>query len=155
MPSCKYVIAALGLLLGLTSSASAGHTCHACYGYHSVHRFGWQCNANLEIRIPCCLDSTCDMYQHHAYYPECHGSYYFRPYNWEHYAQDTALGLGLEHAAPYSEDSLHELKPTVIPPQPVIHVRRQRLPNVEDLIRKPMAVVPQAPALPKPPEPAK
>ena len=26
--------------------------------------------------------STCDMYQHHAYFPEAHGYYFFRPYNY-------------------------------------------------------------------------
>ena len=27
----------------------------------------------------CC---ACEMPQHHSYYPEMHGYYYFRPYNW-------------------------------------------------------------------------
>lgn len=146
------LVIVLGIVAGSNGTANAGHLWHSfgvcqqscescpdcpnwCHGYGCY----WSCHV-------ACLDSTCDMYPHYAYYPECHGSYYFRPYNWEHYAQDTALMLGLGHAAPYSEDGFHELKPVVVPEQPVIQVRHQKLPNIEDLLRKPATLPPPPPS---------
>ena len=121
------------------------------YGYRSIHRYGWECRGNCEIRIPICIDSTCDMYQHHAYYPECHGHYYFRPYNWEHYSRDMAFLLGVGQVAPYSEDGQAELKPTTVPEQPLIQTRRVKLPNLEELMKKPTPALPLPvlPPLPK------
>jgi hypothetical protein len=87
------------------------------------------------------------MYPHYAYYPENHGHYYFQPYNWEHYSRDMAFLLGVGHVAPYSEEGLHELKPTTVPEQPLIHVRREKLPNLEDLLK------PQSPEFPTPATP--
>ena len=141
----------LGLVFGTTGAANAGEFWHSCYVFKNTCESCQQCpNVCHSGGVGCqlcwhvaCLDSTCDMYPHYAYYPECHGSYYFRPYNWEHYAQDTALGLGLGPAAPYSEESFHELMPSTIPEQPLIRVRRPKLPNVEGLLRKPE--VPPAP----------
>lgn len=82
------------------------------------------------------MDSTCDMYPHYAYYPENHGYYYYRPYNWEHYGQDTPRMLGLGYAAPYSEDGFRELKPTAVVQQPVLAPRRKSLPKLEELLQK-------------------
>lgn len=146
-------VVVLGLMLGLNGTAQAGHcwhsfslfkqSCESCQHCPNVcHTYG--CHWSLSVA---CLDSTCDMYPHYAYYPECHGSYYFRPYNWEHYAQDTAFMLGMGQPAPYSEDGFHELKPVTIPEQPVIKVRHARLPNIEAMLRKPAT-------LPSPPTPA-
>lgn len=140
----------LGIVFGMSATADAGHlwhsfcackqTCESCPQCPNVcHSYG--CQMSLHIA---CLDSTCDMYPHYAYAPECHGSYYFRPYNWEHYCQDTALMLGLGHAAPYSEDGHHELKPTTFPEQPLVKVRHPKLPNLEALLQKP-AVLPAPP----------
>lgn len=145
-------VVALGLAFGDTSSASAGHwwhsfccykqTCDSCQECPNVcHTVG--CHMCLRVA---CLDSTCDMYQHYPYYPECHGSYYFRPYNWEHYAQDTSLMLGMGHVAPYSEDGLHELKPVSVSEQPLIKVRQPKLPSIE-------AILADSATLPPPPRP--
>lgn len=147
----------LGIVFGMTGTAQAGHlyhsfscrkqTCESCPQCPNVcHRVG--CQMSLCIA---CLDSTCDMCQHYAYYPECHGSYYFRPYNWEQYSQDMALMLGVGHAAPYSVDGMAELKPVSVPEQPVVQVRHPKLPNIEDILRKPAEV--KLPPLP--PSPAK
>ncbi len=151
----------LGLVFGMTEAANAGdlwhsfslrkQTCESCPQYPSVsHSVG--CHVSLSVA---CLDSTCDMYQHYAYYPECHGSYYFRPYNWEHYYQDMSEMLGVGHMAPYSVDGMAELKPVSIPEQPVIKVRHQKLPNIEDLLRGPMVLPssPQPVGLPFPTQP--
>lgn len=46
--------------------------------------------------------STCNLYPHYAYYPECHGRYYFRPYTWVHIAQDRIAFPGIDQAMPYS-----------------------------------------------------
>jgi len=131
-----------GIVLGTSDTANAGHlwhsfsvckqTCDSCPTCpNACHSIGCQMSLHLA-----CLDSTCDMYPHYAYYPECHGSYYFRPYNWEHYAQDTAFMLGLGHAAPYSVDGMADLKPTTIPEQPIIRVRHKKLPNLEAMLVK-------------------
>ena len=140
----------LSVAFGMSETAQAGHLWHSfsvckqtnesCQHCPNVcHSYACQMVLHLG-----CLDSTCDMYQHHAYYPECHGSYYFRPYNWENYAQDTALMLGLGHPAPYSEEGFRELKPTTIPEQPVIKVRHKKLPNLEALLVK-QAILPPVP----------
>ena len=152
----------LGIVFGMTGTANAGHwyhsfccrkqTCQSCQECPNVcHSVG--CQFSLSYA---CLDSTCDMYQHYAYYPECHGSYYFRPYNWEQYSQDMQLMLGVGHAAPYSVDGMAELKPVSVPEQPVIQVRHPKLQNIEDILRKPEALtIPPRPAtLPPPPSPA-
>lgn len=138
----------LGFVFGLTETTIAGDFFHSfCFSkqhFDSSQQcpsVGHSVGCHMAWRVAC-LDSTCDMYPHYAYYPECHGPYYFRPYNWEHYAQDTALMLGVGHAAPYSEDGLQELKPVAIPRQTVIQVRYQKLPNIEDLLRNPMTLPP-------------
>lgn len=54
-----------------------------------------------------CEESTCDMYQHHAYYPMLHGYYYFRPYNYQNVVEQKSLGPGLgeKYVAPYQTTS--------------------------------------------------
>lgn len=157
------LVLTLGVVGGLANSANAGHvshsccanqtscdqTCfrceqgcdHSCYGCqpgcdYSCDQCCKDCWLRRHLRLHF-LDSTCDMHPHYAYYPENHGNYYYRPYNWEHYAQDTPRLLGLGYAAPYSEDGFRELKPTTVIEQPVLNPsRRKSLPNLEELLRK-------------------
>ncbi len=143
----------LGILFGTTGTANAGQWYQSFFCRKQISESSQEC-PNVSHSVGCqmslgyaFLDSTCDMYPHYAYYPECHGSYYFRPYNWEHYFQDTALMLGAGHAAPYSVDGMAELKPVSAPDQPVIRVRHRKLPNIEVLLQEPSA-------LPAPPQPA-
>ena len=71
------------------------------------------------------------MYQHYAYYPEMHGYYYFRPYNWTHLAehQQIATEWGEDPRNPYANtlfDQVYadyfaengEAAETPVPPEP-------------------------------------
>lgn len=153
---------AVCIIAGLANSARAAHISDSCgtnqtcgdqtrFGCEaSCDRAWFGCQAGCDYSCDhCCkdcwlhrhlrlhfLDSTCDMHSHYAYYPENHGYYYYRPYNWEHYGQDTPRMLGLGFAAPYSEDGLRELKSTVVIEQPVLAPRRKSLPKLEDLLQK-------------------
>lgn len=42
------------------------------------------------------------MYPHMPYFPEVHGYYYFRPYNWVHYDQHRQALPGVDWKFPYS-----------------------------------------------------
>ena len=124
---------------GFGGEASCEPVCYGCQPGcdDSCDRCCKDCWLRRHLRLHF-LDSTCDMYPHYAYYPENHGSYYYRPYNWEHYAQDTPRMLGLGYAAPYAEDGFRELKPTAVITQPTVPPRRSKnsLPDLEDLLRK-------------------
>ena len=158
------VVLALCFMVGLANSANAGHISHSCCANQtSCDHTCYECEASCDCACnpcqpgcddscdQCCkdcwlrrhlrlhfLDSTCDMHPHYAYYPENHGYYYYRPYNWEHYAQDTPRMLGLGQAAPYSEDGFRELKPTTVIEQPAVLTRRNKksLPTLEELLQK-------------------
>ena len=147
----KHLFLGLCLIGGASEGVTAGQLSAECCGSgvncdHSCFACQPSCDHSCFLSRKCAclkhclqthfLDSTCDMYQHYPYFPENHGYYYFRPYNWEHYSQDTPRLLGLGYAAPYAEDGFRELKPTTVVAQPVIHTRRSALPNLEDLLRK-------------------
>lgn len=123
----------------LGGEASCDQVCYVCQPGcdDSCDRCCKDCWLRRHLRLHF-LDSTCDMYPHYAYCPENHGSYYYKPYNWEHYAQDTSRMLGLSYAVPYAEDGFRELKPTTIIAQPTVPPRRSKnpLPDLEDLLRK-------------------
>ena len=74
--------------------------CQTCTGGGSCHR----CNAATCSNARSCWRSSCDMFQHHAYYPIDHGYYYFRPYNYMnvlcHVNLATTLGEDPRH--PYA-----------------------------------------------------
>ena len=140
------------LVGGIANSASAGHISHLCCVNQTIcDQTCFACEPSCEHfcnqRRRCCvsrwcqlhcLDSTCDMHPHYAYDPENHGYYYFRPYNWQHYAEDTSRMLGMGYAAPYSENGFRELKPATLVQQPVLIPPRSKksLPDLEDLLRK-------------------
>ncbi len=50
--------------------------------------------------------STCNMMQHHAYFPAMHGYYYFRPYHHAHIAeqQQSVAGWGGDPRNPYANE---------------------------------------------------
>ena len=51
-----------------------------------------------------CKHSTCNLYPHYPYFPQCHGYYYFRPYNWVHIEQHRLTIPGENLQNPYSND---------------------------------------------------
>jgi len=51
-----------------------------------------------------CWHNTCNMPQHHRYFPQSHGNYYFRPYNYHtiRFHQDVVTRYGGDRRNPYS-----------------------------------------------------
>ncbi|MDA1017429.1 MAG: hypothetical protein O3A00_23605 [Planctomycetota bacterium] len=56
-----------------------------------------------------CRHSTCTLYPHYAYFPECHGYYYFTPYNWVHIDQHRMTIPGQDFKNPYSNAVFDQL----------------------------------------------
>lgn len=90
--------------------------------------------------------STCDMPPHFAYYPQYHGYYYFRPYNWEHVWMHQTLApmLGEAPHTPYATTAFEpiyaQLPPEALPDRqtlPLTPGLEHRLPSLEDLLRAP------------------
>lgn len=93
---------------------------------------------------PCSCHSTCDMYPHYWYYPEHHGYYYFRPYNYTHIFEHQAIVArwGGDPRNPYSHELFHRLyssygveAPTLF--EPSLHTFRPGLPNLEEMVKRP------------------
>lgn len=86
--------------------------------------------------------STGDMYQHHAYFPECHGYYYFRPYNWVHIDQHRSAFPTSDMKYPYSnavfDDIAHRFElaghSVGVADSDVIRARNSRLPGMEAIL---------------------
>ena len=84
------------------------------------------------------------MYPHYAYYPQDHGYYYFRPYNWMHVQQHAGqvMMMGGDPANPYSTamfDSIYEgfyaeNPPLEEPPAGSVEPIGSSLPLLEDLL---------------------
>ena len=49
------------------------------------------------------------MYPHYPYFPECHGYYYFRPYNWIHIDRHRLTIPGEDFKDPYSNKVFDQL----------------------------------------------
>jgi hypothetical protein len=137
---------------GFGSSGVCGADASGCSlcGKHRCHRnclskcahHGWGI-----ARHGCCkrhcLHSTCDMYPHYAYFPEHHGYYYFRPYNYMHIFehQQQVLQLGGDPRNPYSVSMfapLHrefeERVPRIHEPEERVRLQEPPLPQLEDLL---------------------
>jgi len=112
-------------------------------GYGSGHQ-GNHCG-KMHKKHWCCIHSTGDMYPHFPYYPEHHGYYYFRPYNYTNVLlhQSQGLQLGVNPGNPYSVSMLNPLFEQFaltnisrdddydrLPPQ------RDSLPKLEDLLER-------------------
>lgn len=93
----------------------------------------------------CRVWTTGDMYQHYAYYPAHHGTYYFRPYNYTNILQhkEQIVMLGGERQHPYSVamfDGFYEHYYSTNPKIEIFQVEKadlpgaSRLPNLEDLL---------------------
>jgi hypothetical protein len=87
--------------------------------------------------------TTSDLYPHFAYFPEEHGYYSFRPYNWLHIEQAKSAFPGIDPKAPFSNKFITEVQDEFIKtngPGPLAlgsdQARdiRVRLPNVEDIL---------------------
>ncbi len=79
-----------------------------------------------------------DLHGHYPYYPEYHGYYYFRPYNYEHVLQASAFAaqIGGDPTAPYSVEFLKDAFPLASPePLPLRNnSTKPQLPLLEDLL---------------------
>lgn len=86
-----------------------------------------------------CKHSTCDMYPHYAYFPKCHGYYYFRPYNWVHIDQHRLTIPGENFKNPYSNaafDRLYAGKDNLgVVDSDRLEPVHERLPMLEDLLK--------------------
>lgn len=67
----------------VTQGCASLGLCDPCahHGFGICHHSCFSCLRKLH--------STCDMYPHYPYFPEHHGYYYFRPYNFAHIFQHT------------------------------------------------------------------
>lgn len=84
------------------------------------------------------------MYPHYAYYPEHHGYYYFRPYNYmnvfDHIEKSMQMGGSPWH--PYSVSMFADIPHPAVPldptalgsEEPAVNPTRVRLPILEDLL---------------------
>lgn len=97
--------------------------------------------------------STCDMPQHHPYFPPMHGYYYFRPYHPSHvrWQQEFVASYGGDRRNPYSNDIFKVVyaefaatqgevtqEPATSPGSPVLPT-----PLVPSTPRRPLNVLPQ------------
>jgi hypothetical protein len=88
--------------------------------------------------------TTGDMFPHYAYYPQHHGYYYFRPYNWMHVLEHQAriVAMGGDSRNPYSvaifdpiyEDFEQRFPQILEPPAGSVQPLGSGLPNLEDLM---------------------
>lgn len=112
-------------------SYCCGNWCGSCWG---CPRHCW--SKQIEW-------TTSDLYPHFAYYPEDHGYYSFRPYNWVHIEQAKSAFPGIDQTAPYSNKFLTGIELEFIRtngPGPLAtnsdqaRDLREHLPNVEDIL---------------------
>jgi hypothetical protein len=92
----------------------------------------------------CKAHTTGDMYPHYAYFPQHHGMYYFRPYNYTtvYEQQAQVMSMGGNPQNPYSVamfdaiyEQYHEQFPEEFdPPAGSIMPFGSDLPNLEDLL---------------------
>ena len=88
--------------------------------------------------------TTGDMYPHYAYFPQDHGTYYFRPYNYTNVLEQQAqiMSMGGDPLNPYSVsmfDDIYEqyyaqFPPESDPPAGTVEPFGSSLPNLEDLL---------------------
>lgn len=124
---------------GCDSSGCYGRGfCHPCahHGFGICHH-SW---------CKCCrfLHSTCDMYPHYPYFPEHHGYYYFRPYNFMHIFRHTEEAITIQ-GSPWHPYSIAIFDTIPIPVGPdvleeigkeeyMLRPLHQTLPKLEDLL---------------------
>lgn len=118
---------------GVSHCESWSH-CHSGDCGEGCHRIKW-----------CHFHTTGDLYPHYAYYPEHHGYYYFRPYNYTTLLQQQqqAVQLGASPINPYSVSMLDPLMAEFARRYPVeqesyelVRPQRQALPNLESILNK-------------------
>jgi hypothetical protein len=90
--------------------------------------------------------TTGDMYPHYAYYPQDHGYFYFRPYNYmnvyNHMGQVTSLGgdprnpYSVAMFDPIYEDFYQQYPRVIEPPAGSVRPFGSSLPNLEDLLQQ-------------------
>lgn len=149
-----------GPAAGCSHSASWGHS-----GYGPAVASGCYCSSGHcrcgRDDCPCGCDDGCfdrcrnrcawskahttgDMYPHFPYYPQDHGYYYFRPYNYMHVHEQAgqAMSMGIDPGNPYSNsifDSIYEgyyaqNPPAADPPLGSVEPIGSSLPMLEDLL---------------------
>lgn len=117
-----------------TSHCESWNHCHSGACGHGCKHMKW-----------CHFHTTGDMYPHYAYYPEHHGYYYFRPYNYTTLLeqQHKAVQLGASPINPYSVTMLDPLMAEFARRYPVkedsyeqVLPQRESLPTLESLLNK-------------------
>jgi len=108
--SCGIEVPACGQPI-MDCTGSCGHG-HCRYG-HCGHGHCGNCHDCCLRRMHyyCHFHTTGDMYPHFPYYPEHHGYYYFRPYNYTNVLKHRVQGLqlGVNPGNPYSVSMLDPL----------------------------------------------
>ncbi|MHC4876852.1 MAG: hypothetical protein ACYTGL_10165 [Planctomycetota bacterium] len=108
-----------------------GNWCGSCWG---CPRHCW----SKEIEW-----TTSDLYQHHWYFPEKHGYYSFRPYNWTHFEWARSAFPHIDQKAPFSNRFLTDVQAEFVKTNghgPLAansdqaRDLRDHLPNVEDIL---------------------
>lgn len=91
-----------------------GHVDCCAPGIHKRKRNGKICW--------CRYWTTGDMHQHYAYYPQYHGHYYFRPYNYTTVLEQKELivAMGGDHSRPYSVEMFDNIYSDYYASNPII-----------------------------------
>lgn len=137
----------------VSCAAAASYGCGQSYGTGPyVCHDGCPCSCGEQSCCDRCKNrcawrrahTTGDMYPHYAYFPEHHGYYYFRPYNWMHVLEHQAriVGMGGDSRNPYSvamfdviyQDFEQRFPRIIDPPAGSIRPLGSHLPNLEDLL---------------------
>ncbi|HWL07831.1 MAG TPA: hypothetical protein VNQ76_05485 [Planctomicrobium sp.] len=137
-PECVAPPAECGQPVQYTTSG-----CQQCQQPRCCHK-GLLCRLHYCKQI-CHLHSTCDLYPHFAYFPEHHGYYYFRPYNYTTVLahQSIAGRLGVDPANPYSVSLLNPILDHFAEKYPAredsyeqVLPQRVSLPLLEDMLER-------------------
>lgn len=133
---CNQVVGC-GSYDGCPCGCGMGSACECCESPSCCRRC---CNRCRWSRI----HTTGDMYPHFAYYPQDHGYYYFRPYNYMHVYEHRArvVSLGGDPRNPYSvamfdpiyEEFEQNVPPIEVPLPGSVQPLGSQLPNLEDLL---------------------
>ena len=102
----------------------------------------WSDCVECNSKSPALRYSTCNLYPHYAYYPQCHGYWHFRAYNWIHIDQHRLTIAGEDFKFPYSNQIFDQVYSEFKLPlgeantDRLAPIRKDRLPLLEDLLKK-------------------
>jgi hypothetical protein len=113
--------------------------CNSCS--NCSHGMSWSDCVECNNDSPVLKYSTCKLYPHYAYYPKCHGYWHFRNYNWIHIDQHRMTLAGEDIKFPYSDRIFtavyaeFEYPIGEVNSDQLTQIRKNRLPNLEDLLK--------------------